>query len=334
MILVNTSNPAQLAVAGTLDIPGTVQLSEIAVDGNYALVVGNTGGFTNPVPDSGNDLFDGNVTLTLLDISNPDAPTIVGSTLVLPETLPTGDVGSKVDVVDLGNGVFAVSNTVLDGTPQLLVVGTADPTNLAVAAIAVPAVVHGVTACERPALRHHRAGAVDLPDRSARQRAGDRLGRGRGPAGIPARQRRARLVQHRPGPDDARDQLRHRGLEPRACLRQHLARRSPGRPTLDGLAVGETRVVGQDATVDFVSQATSGTIDLPSVAVTGTSIVVVDPGVADRRAGGDGHLRRTPGEPDRYGGDLRPERRRGRFLRRRLQPSPPPSPSARKGPPT
>ena len=165
MIVVNTSNPAQLAVAGTLDIPGTVQLSEIAVDGNYALVVGNTGGFTNPVPNSGNDLFDGNVTLTLLDISTPDDPAIVGSTLVLPETLPTGDVGSKVDVEDLGNGLFAVSNTVLNGTPQLLVVGTADPTNLAVAAIAVPAVVHGVTAVGRPALRHHRAGAVDLPDR-------------------------------------------------------------------------------------------------------------------------------------------------------------------------
>ena len=39
----DTADPAQLSVVSTLDIPGTVQLSDVAVDGHYALVVGNTG---------------------------------------------------------------------------------------------------------------------------------------------------------------------------------------------------------------------------------------------------------------------------------------------------
>ena len=252
---------------------------------------------------------------------------------MLPETLATGDVGSKVDVEDLGNGVFAVSNTVLDGTPQLLVVGTADPTNLAVAAIAVPAVVHGVTASNgllyattEQGLSIYQIGqlvsvpvtvSVEVADQPAYPRDHRRAG------------------SYNTAPDQTTPGTNFDTVVwNRALAFGNTSLTFTWQTALEGLAAGETQVVAQDATVDFVSQATSGTIDLPERGRDGRADHRRDPGVADRGAGGDGHLRRTPDEPDRHGGDLRPERRRGRISRPTTSASPPPSPSARKGPPT
>src|SRR5439155_6007998 len=44
VLVVNTTDPANLSLFGTLDIPSTIQLQGIAVHGNRALVVGSTGG--------------------------------------------------------------------------------------------------------------------------------------------------------------------------------------------------------------------------------------------------------------------------------------------------
>ena len=298
VILVNTSDPSQLAVAGTLDIPGTEELSEIAIDGNDALVVGNTGDFTTPVPDSGNDLFDGNVTLTLLDITNPDDPQIV-TTQVLPETLPSGtDVGSKVDVADLGDGVFAVTNSVLGSTPQLLVVGTSDLDQPGGGRHPGPGVRPRGNGRKRPALRRHRAGAVDLPDRYVRQRARDGLGSGGGPDRVSHHNRsRGRLVQHRTGPDDARDQFRHRGLEPRAGLRQFVA---------DVHLADDDRCSrgGRDASA---RSGRNGQLQQPGYARDDQPAEREcdrradhhnRPAVADRGPRGSGDVRRPPDEPD------------------------------------
>jgi hypothetical protein len=135
LLIVNTSNSADLSEVGYLDIPGTVQLTDVAISGNEALVVGNTGGWTGNIP---NEHLSGNVTLTLLNISNPESPSIIGSTVVTPETL-------SGTVVSLPNGEFLVSSTQLNSQPVVLLVDPSDPNNLVVGATIVPSTVNGMT---------------------------------------------------------------------------------------------------------------------------------------------------------------------------------------------
>jgi uncharacterized membrane protein len=143
VLVVNTVNPASMSVATTLDIPGTVQALAIAVNGNEALVVGTTGGWQSPYTQAG---LSGNITLTLLDISNPLDPTVIGSTVVTGDTFP--DLGTnptgKLRAVYLGNGQFAVSDTQAGG-PVLLVVNASDPNNLMTSTVATPSDINGMT---------------------------------------------------------------------------------------------------------------------------------------------------------------------------------------------
>ncbi|HEV3341450.1 MAG TPA: transglutaminase domain-containing protein, partial [Pirellulales bacterium] len=148
ILLVNTSNPSSMSVTGELDLPGTVQALAVAVDGNTALVVGSSGGLLSPFGDSSNIQLSGNVTLTLLDISNPAAPKIIGSTIVTQESLatsgefPTG----KLQAVDLGGDRFAINGTLLNGAIVVMTVDASTPTNPAISTLAVSAPVTGLAA--------------------------------------------------------------------------------------------------------------------------------------------------------------------------------------------
>src|SRR5205823_1399396 len=86
MLLVNIANPAMPTLAGNLDIPGTNRLTNIALQGTSALVVGSTGGWLNPFGDLANATYTGNITLTKLDITDAQNPRIVGNTLVTEAT--------------------------------------------------------------------------------------------------------------------------------------------------------------------------------------------------------------------------------------------------------
>ncbi|HWB10387.1 MAG TPA: DUF4214 domain-containing protein [Pirellulales bacterium] len=137
-LLVVDTSPAW-NVGATLDIPGTVQSVAVAVDGTHALVVGSTGGWTSPFGNSSNIGLSGNVTLTLLDISNPANPTIIGSTVVTQNTFAT--VGTSqtgtIQAIDLGDGRFAVSGTLSKGLPAILCVDASDPSNLTTSNLSV-----------------------------------------------------------------------------------------------------------------------------------------------------------------------------------------------------
>src|SRR5207244_1733970 len=114
LLVVDTTNPTHPSTLTTLDIPGTLELAGVAVQGNRALVVGTTGGWKNQfTTDYG---FTGNVTVTVLDTTDPAHPTILG-TLVTPNTPHRGALTPMFAVRDLGNGLFAVSNTDLNGNP-------------------------------------------------------------------------------------------------------------------------------------------------------------------------------------------------------------------------
>ena len=89
----------------------------------------------------------GNVTLTMLNISNPLDPTMIGSTVVTQDTFPNaGDnPAGKLQAVYLGNGLFAVSETLgSDGVPVLLVVNASNPSSLATNTVAASADVNGM----------------------------------------------------------------------------------------------------------------------------------------------------------------------------------------------
>ena len=59
-------------------------------------------------------------------------------------TFPRGDVVSKLDAVSLGNGLFAVSEAIVDGQPVLLLVDPGDPSNLVVTYSRMPTLQNGI----------------------------------------------------------------------------------------------------------------------------------------------------------------------------------------------
>lgn len=147
LLIVDTSNPAQLAVAGTLTIPDTVQLVDIVIHGNRALAVGSTGG-SSITSGAASATLAGNLTLTPLDISDPLHPKIIGPTFVTQDQFFTRGQAlgaSKLDAVDLGNGVFAISDTQFSGNPQILLVDSTDPNHMVLGAIQTPSIVSGLT---------------------------------------------------------------------------------------------------------------------------------------------------------------------------------------------
>ena len=128
-----------------MTIPGTFSLLGVAVYGNEMLVDRHRRAASRYVYNtSATGVFD-NLTLTLLDITNPNNPTILGQTFVTPEQFPVNEQGQKTDVVSLGNGDFAVSDTDANGNPALLVVDPSNPNNMIVGATQVPSGVHGIT---------------------------------------------------------------------------------------------------------------------------------------------------------------------------------------------
>lgn len=144
--VVNYANPTNLSVVNTLQIPGTVHAVAIAVQGNRALVVGSSGGYKNPFNGPSDIGLSGNVTLTMLDISDPANPRVLGSTLVTSARFPAGATVGEVTVTALGNGQFAVGDVEdQNGQPVLLTVDATDPANLGVSTVSVPSNVNGMT---------------------------------------------------------------------------------------------------------------------------------------------------------------------------------------------
>lgn len=148
VLIVNTTNTAQLATNGELNIPGTIQALAIAIDGNHALVVGSTGGLLNNFGDLANAGLTGNVTLTLLDTTDPSHPTIIGSTVVTANTFPTGgqDSAAKLTVVALGQGRFAVSGTLKNTIPVILGVDASNSANLITSTLRAATPSNGMSA--------------------------------------------------------------------------------------------------------------------------------------------------------------------------------------------
>jgi uncharacterized membrane protein len=148
LLVVNVSNPNQInsdppnnQILATLDIPGTVQVHGVAIDGNLAFVVASQGGWLSPFTDANDIGPTGNLVLATVDISNPLSPQLIDE-----QVIPRAARGGGDDLISLGNDLFAFSSLGAVGdTPQLFVVNASDPNNIdIVAEMDVPGAISGL----------------------------------------------------------------------------------------------------------------------------------------------------------------------------------------------
>jgi len=272
--IVDTSNPASLTLAsgtGQLLIPNSNRLLGLAIDGNRALVVGNTDGHSSSGP------LQGNITLTVLDITDPLNPVILGRTLVT-SNVPSNAVGGRDDLfggmaLDLGNGLFAVSHTDLNGKPVVELVNINDPSNLVTAAFSVPADVFRMAASGGK-LYVTSAGGLSI------YQVGQVLG-------IPVSA--SVEVPNNTGVtyDSSSFNIAPSQIIPGAGFDTLVWNTTLGaglptatftwNSTVSNLQPGELRDVTLGASVGFTSQGTPGTLTLPRTAVTGDQIIGLMP---------------------------------------------------------
>lgn len=136
LILVDSRTAGRLTVAGDFTVPGTRVLTSIALAGNRALVLGNTAGFAvrNNAP-----VLLGDVTATVLDVSDPLQPVLVGPT----QTLGGIDqaVRWQMHAVAGPDRQFFLTDITRDGRPELWLLDAGDPGALRTTALEVPAPV-------------------------------------------------------------------------------------------------------------------------------------------------------------------------------------------------
>lgn len=132
--VVDISDPRNMQLVRDLQIPGTVQVLDIASSGNRALITATQGGIADMTPTFP---LTGNVVLATLDLTtDPANPTILHQ-----QTLERAARGLD-QATALGNGLFAISNIGAVGDqPGLFIVDTNDPDKFSIAGIDAPAAI-------------------------------------------------------------------------------------------------------------------------------------------------------------------------------------------------
>lgn len=132
---IDVSNPTALNVLGQTTLPKANLATDIVLQGNMALIAGNTGAVSNPgmVDPTTNTLsfpFTGDLTLHAVDFTNPLNGTVLG-TLVTPY-----QAIKRSSMVSLGGGFFAITiaPSLIDpaGPTMLAIVDARNPASLVV----------------------------------------------------------------------------------------------------------------------------------------------------------------------------------------------------------
>jgi uncharacterized protein (TIGR03437 family) len=127
---IDVTNPSKPSVLGQTMIPSASMAINLAVQGNMALIAGNTTGVQNPPASAGVFPYTGNLTLHMVDFTNPLSPAIL-STLVTPYQATSGYA-----MVSLGSGFFAITigppMTDLQGPTTLAIVDARNPASLVI----------------------------------------------------------------------------------------------------------------------------------------------------------------------------------------------------------
>ena len=285
VLVVDYSDPTNLTDLGEVDIPGTYQILDVAVQGNQALVVGRTGGAAGPGTN-------GTMTLSVLDITNPSNPQLVGTTLVTNAQFPTDASGvTKISAVGLGNGLFAVSEAEVNGNPELLLVDPSDPNNIVVSYTPVTAYVnemavsgnllYATSSTSSQGLTIFNIGqletipvtvSVEVPNNTGVTIVPDSLS-------VPGAFNTAppQVVQ-----GANYDTVVWNGVLSYGASDVTVTWQS----TVSNLGVGQVVPVTSSGSVGFVSQGTPGTVTLPGTAVTGVAIISISPESQTEQPGG------------------------------------------------
>lgn len=128
---INVTTPTAPAVLGQTILPNASIAVNLALQGTVALIAGNTAGLVNPPPSGAPPFpYEGNLTLHLVDFTNPLSPNIE-STLVTPFPAAAGYA-----MASLGGGFFAVTFgpplTSVQGPTTLAIVDARIPTSMVV----------------------------------------------------------------------------------------------------------------------------------------------------------------------------------------------------------
>ena len=275
VLVVDYSNPAALSVLSEVDIPGTYQVVAVAVEGDEALVVGRAGG-TSAFG------VNGELTLSVLDISNPQSPQLIGTTLVTEGIYAAGAGLTKVSALPLGNGLFAVSEALVNGDPALILVDPSDPNNIVVTYTPVPALVNEMAvsgnvlyATSSEGLTLYNIGqlvtipvtvSVEVPNNTG-------VAVVAGSYSTPPTQ----IIQGTSYDTLVWDLTLAFGDTQNTITWQS---------TVSGLGVGQVVPVTSSGSVGFVSQGTTETVTLPGTAVTGAAIISISPESQTEQPGG------------------------------------------------
>jgi uncharacterized protein (TIGR03437 family) len=125
---IDVTTPTKPSVVSQTPIPNASIAVNLAMQGTQALIAGNTTGVENPLPSAGAYLYAGNLTLHLVDFTNPLSPAIL-SNLVTPYQTTGGYA-----MASLGSGFYAITFgpplTDLQGPTTLAIVDARNPSSL------------------------------------------------------------------------------------------------------------------------------------------------------------------------------------------------------------
>lgn len=281
LLAVDVTHVTNISLITQLAIPGTINIIDVAASGDRALVIGTAGIETGTI-DFNVKGFANNLTLTLLDITDSRHPLILGSTFVTSQQFPLNEAGAKTDVVALGNGQFAVSDTGANGLPALLVIDPSDPSNMIVGVTQVPSGAHGITVAGdllyastsnglsiyhiEPLVSSPVTITVSLPPGSVANILPNSFN----------------IAPSQTSTSDTGDSL----VWHRSFASGNTNYTFTWQTKISGITAGQSFPVTSGASISFVDQGTPGSLTLPGTLVTGVSIISVSPGSQTQQPGG------------------------------------------------
>ncbi len=265
VMVVNTSNPGSPSVLEKLPIPGMAVVTGIAVNGNEALLIGSTENFTSGVSGLG-----GNVVVATLDLTNPESPTVTSTQILNVASIGIGSLTS------LGNNLYVTSGAAgpNDG-PQILLLNAADPSNVVVTQLTVPASISPagfavsnnllLAADGSNLLLYNLGQAAETPVTTQVT-----IPTGGGVSVVPG--------SFSIAPTNTVIVPNSETLEWNFAFTAGTTSQTiTFQEAVTGIAAGQSKTVVEGATVSFVNQGTPGTLTIPAQSVYGDEIIGLTP---------------------------------------------------------